>query len=176
MPALTVLCQRITRLVTTHWPRPCLPHNVGDRGQRTSARKIPAIMPQPGDVCPGFMADAGRCAAKQLVYDRNLQARAIESRPEGVPVRRVSGRYRTWLNGTSGQPNQRQQDDPGRELGLVFDEGTVSEPVTDAALWRRTVGAAVASVGTCGCFDQIAAKILAPVVVAFIKFAPVRST
>jgi hypothetical protein len=34
-------------------------------------------MPQPGDVCPGFMADAGRCW--RVVYDRNLQAGATKA-------------------------------------------------------------------------------------------------
>jgi hypothetical protein len=29
MLALAVLCQGMTRLVTTHWHRPCLPHNAG---------------------------------------------------------------------------------------------------------------------------------------------------
>ena len=52
-------------------------------------------MPQPGDVCPGFMADAGRCW--RVVYDRNLPGGCdeglgrgrIERGPEGVPVRRA---------------------------------------------------------------------------------------
>ena len=29
-------------------------------------------MPQPGDPCPGFIVDVGRCW--RMVYDRNLQA------------------------------------------------------------------------------------------------------
>ena len=29
-------------------------------------------MPQPGDPCPGFVVEPGRCW--QIVYDRNLQA------------------------------------------------------------------------------------------------------
>jgi hypothetical protein len=29
-------------------------------------------MPDPGDPCPGFVVDVGRCW--QMVYDRNLQA------------------------------------------------------------------------------------------------------
>jgi hypothetical protein len=45
-----------------------------------AATRIPALtysrpvdpMPQPGDACPGFIAEAGRCW--QNVYDRNLQA------------------------------------------------------------------------------------------------------
>src|SRR5271166_4780373 len=41
----------------------------------------------------------------------------------------------------------RAQETPAGAEGLLLDEGTVSEPVTDAALWRRTVGAAVGSVG-----------------------------
>ena len=36
-------------------------------------------MPQPGDPCPGFTVDVGRCW--QMVYDRNLQANHCPEAP-----------------------------------------------------------------------------------------------
>ena len=36
-------------------------------------------MPQPGDPCPGLMADAGRCW--RMVYDHNLQATHCANTP-----------------------------------------------------------------------------------------------
>jgi len=36
-------------------------------------------MPQPGDPCPGFIAEPGRCW--QMVYDRNLQANHYAEAP-----------------------------------------------------------------------------------------------
>ena len=38
-----------------------------------------APMPQPGDVSPGFIAEAGRCW--RMLYDRNLQATHCDERP-----------------------------------------------------------------------------------------------
>jgi hypothetical protein len=38
-----------------------------------------APMPQPGDPCPGFMAEAGRCW--RMVYDHNLQATHCRETP-----------------------------------------------------------------------------------------------
>jgi hypothetical protein len=38
-----------------------------------------ATMDQPGDVCPGFMAQPGRCW--RMVYDRNFQATHCADEP-----------------------------------------------------------------------------------------------
>ena len=39
----------------------------------------PMAMPEPGDPCPGFISEAGRCW--QMVYDHNLQATPCAEAP-----------------------------------------------------------------------------------------------
>jgi hypothetical protein len=42
------------------------------RSVRGCGRDNRSMPPRPGDPCPGFVAEVGRCW--QMVYDRNLQA------------------------------------------------------------------------------------------------------
>ena len=45
---------------------------LSDSSSRSASRRSPGPMPAPGDVHPGFLAEAGRCW--RLVYSEQLQA------------------------------------------------------------------------------------------------------
>jgi hypothetical protein len=58
------------------------------RADRSTVGPVDAdTIPHPGDVSPGFIAEAGRCW--RMVYDHNLQATHRETRPAG----RVGGAH-----------------------------------------------------------------------------------
>ena len=51
---------------------------VGPRAESVYRRPV-SPLPQPGDPCPGFMAQPGRCW--RILYDRNLQATHCRETP-----------------------------------------------------------------------------------------------